>query len=278
MDSDSTQLAATMKQMMPLITFGLVMGYLSILAIFWGLGVVLAKGQGPSLMHCLSKGMQRMQEILGKHPMLFGGAMLLMIANVVGSVMLSSNKSEGADLGAMMGSIMLALLSMVISFASSAMSAICQFLTFKNNKAIDQPDAPPSSKGDVSLFFHFFAAQILASLAMGFATMFFVIPGIIVAILTFVVGPLAVVETRAASAVGRSIDLVKGKFWSVTKLAMPILIIVAFPSLTLFTLGKALGDGMVHNALAALVAAVTFILAAISWNCQSEIYNYLTKE
>jgi 4-amino-4-deoxy-L-arabinose transferase-like glycosyltransferase len=73
-------------------------------------------------------------------------------------------------------------------------------------------------------------------------------------------------------------ELVKGKFWSVAKLAMPLMIIVSFPSLSLFTLGKMLGESMLHNALAALVSAITFILVAISWNCQSEIYTYLTGE
>ncbi len=278
METDGKQVTEILKQMMPVITFGIVMAYLCVLAIIWGLGVALAKGQGPSLAQCLSKGLQRFQDTLSKYPLFFGAGMVLMIVNIVGSVMLSADKSEGADLGALMGTIMLALLSMVISFASSAVSAICQYLTFKSNKAVDQPNAPDSGKSDVSKFFHFFAAQILASLAMGFATIFLVIPGIIVAILTFVVGPTAVVETRASSAVGRSMELVKGKFWSVAKLAMPLMIIVSFPSLSLFTLGKMLGESMLHNALAALVSAITFILVAISWNCQSEIYTYLTGE
>ncbi len=278
MEPDSKQVTELLKQMMPVITFGIVMAYLCVLAIIWGLGVALAKGQGPSLAQCLSKGFQRFQDTLAKYPLFFGAGMLLMIVNVVGSVMINSDKAEGADLGALMGTIMLALVSMVISIASSAVSSICQYLTFKSNKTIDQPNAPDSGKSDVSKFFHFVAGQVLASLAMGFATIFLVVPGIIVAILTFVVGPTAVVETRAASAVGRSLELVKGKFWSVAKLAMPLMIIVSFPSLTLFTLGKMLGESMLHNALAAVVSAVTFILVAISWNCQSEIYTYLTSE
>jgi hypothetical protein len=62
METDGKQVTEILKQMMPVITFGIVMAYLCVLAIIWGLGVALAKGQGPSLAQCLSKGLQRFQD------------------------------------------------------------------------------------------------------------------------------------------------------------------------------------------------------------------------
>ena len=52
METDGKQVTEILKQMMPVITFGIVMAYLCVLAIIWGLGVALAKGQGPSLAQC----------------------------------------------------------------------------------------------------------------------------------------------------------------------------------------------------------------------------------
>ncbi len=126
------------------------------------------------------------------------------------------------------------------------------------------------SKG-LSLMFPVLGVAIVSGLLTGLATLAFVIPGIIVAIMLWVVIPVAVVEQRGLESLPRSAELTKGYRWPIFFLFLMLFVILIGVGMVMGVIATAImaagmdsSGGFSTPALTGLIATEWIISAFIS--------------
>ncbi len=138
------------------------------------------------------------------------------------------------------------------------------------------------SKG-LALMFPVLGVAIVSGLITGLATLAFVIPGIIVAIMLWVVVPVAVIERRGLNSLPRSAQLTKGYRWRIFVLFVLLILIFIGISLVLgvvtaaitmvgmssggeFTTPSATGLIAIQWIFSAFTSALMAVLVAVSYH------------
>lgn len=165
-----------------------------------------------------------------------------------------------------------AILSLVVSCGK----LLCQFLILKSSFIYDTiSDA--SNKSAKKQFGYLLIAVGLSNLLNTVGLFLLVVPGLILANILWLAGPVSIGEYRAASAISRCFQIAKNRFWDIAKITMPFA--------ALITIGQLIPEAMeVFKAPAGATTIVesvfaisTFLLALMIWQCQYVLYKYLVK-
>jgi hypothetical protein len=243
----------------------------------WIIAIIASKDKALTFKSVWHQATSKLVLFLHQYKLLFGLTFIALLVQQIGTVVLAVAPLNQADELVRYGqNTAIDLARAVLSLIATCGKLLCQFYILKCSFANDTV-SDASYKIGKKQFGYLLIAVFLANLINTTGLILLIVPGLILANILWLAGPVSIGEYRAASAISRCFQIAKNRFWDIAKIVMPFV--------TLITLGQLIPEAMVvFNAPAVattIVEAISTIsmllLALMIWQCQYVLYKYLIK-